>query len=302
LGLALIAIVLYTDPAGERTWKQLVQLGPWELLRLNVKPWFQTLMHIAATTLWILPVIRARMAIRAAFAVASAAIHLAISNWFYFDWVQTGGIDGGVLGFLAWTIPIIVGTLACDIVMDPGARTAASRLPVMAVLLMLAGWLLSCGSSLYDIPPGVDPLPSQEWAADPVIPAAERWQTHSLRGIEPPFVAPPGPSVREENYWMMSQRAATLSYHVFGAGFALAVYWLFHVACDLRHIQFGMFRTLGANALIGYALHGFIGAAVGAFMPKDAPAWYVTAGFIVYFSITYLFLRKLESDKIFVRL
>ncbi len=169
--------------------------------------------------------------------------------------------------------------------------------------MMLAGWLLSCGTTLYDIPPGrVDPLPAQKWAADPVIPTAERWQSHHLGWTEPPFVPPPGPATREENYWMMSQRAATLSYHIFAAGIALGVYWLFYLACDVWRLQVGVFRTLGANALVGYVLHGLVGDAVSAFMPADAPAWYVAAGFVLYFVITYLFLRTLEKGKIFIRI
>ncbi len=113
-GLALIAMVIYTFPPIAQTWEQFVQLGLGHWIRLALKAWFQTLMHIAVTSLWILPVIRGSSATRVAFAVASAALHLAASHWFYYDWVQTGGIDGGVLGFLTWTIPMIAGTLACD--------------------------------------------------------------------------------------------------------------------------------------------------------------------------------------------
>lgn len=302
VGLALIALVIYTDRQ-DRTWEQLVQLGAWEVIRLNVRSWFQTLMHIAATTVWILPVIRASMAMRIAFAIASGALHLAASQWSYFEWVQTGGIDGGVLGFLAWTIPTLVGTLACDLVVNAECNRPALRMFAIGAALMLGGWLMSCGTTLYDIPPGeVDPQPAQTWASDPVIPRAERLKSHHLHWAEPPFMPPPGPSDREENYWMMSQRAATLSYHVFGAGLSLAVYWVFYLACDLWNFQVGIFRTLGANALIGYVLHGIVGDAVSSFVPKDAPAWYVVASFVVYFHLTYLFLRSLEKNKIFIKL
>jgi predicted acyltransferase len=303
LGLALIAMVIYTAPQVALRWEDLVQLGPSGALRMAVRSWFQTLMHIAVTSLWILPVIRSGTATRVVFAVASAALHLAASKWFYYDWVQTGGIDGGVLGFLAWTIPTIAGTLACDVVMNREATPPTARLFSAAVLLMLGGWLLSCGSTLYDISPQRgDPLPAQKWAADPVIPTAERLHTRRLGCVEPPFVPPPGPQAREENYWMMSQRAATLSYHLFGAGISLAAYAIFYVACDIWGMQVGLFRTLGVNALAGYILHGIVGAAVDAFMPKDSPAWYVAAGFVLYFSITYLFLRALEKQKIFLKL
>jgi predicted acyltransferase len=303
LGLALVAIVVYTVPQLATTWEQMVQLEPDEAIGPAVRTWFQTLMHIAVTTLWILPVIRASAAVRVAFAVASSALFLAASHWFYFDWVQTGGIDGGVLGFLAWTIPTIAGTLACDVVTNADAKSPAGRLFAWAAIMMLAGWLLSCSTTLYDIPPGgSDPLPAQEWAADPVVPSAARWKTHHLGIAEPPFVPPPGPEAREENYWMMSQRAATLSYHIFAAGVSLAVYAIFCLACDVWGFGIGVFRTFGANALVGYVLHGIVGDAMKAFMPADAPGWYVAAGFVLYFGIIYLMLRSLEKDQIFVRM
>jgi hypothetical protein len=127
-------------------------------------------------------------------------------------------------------------------------------------------------------------------------------KSHDFGFAEPPFVPPPGPNSREENYWMMSQRAGTLSYHIFAAGVAIALYGVFYGACDVWGFQVGIFRTLGANALVGYVLHGIVGIAMSAFMPEDAPAWYVAAGFVLYFSIIYLFLRSLEKDKIFIKL
>jgi predicted acyltransferase len=303
LALALIAIVIYGAPQAATKWEELVALGPLGALQMAMRNWFQTLMHIAATSLWILPVIRAGVAARVAFAIASAALHVAVSQWFYFDWVQTGGIDGGVLGFLAWTLPTIAGTLACDVVVGGEPQRVLTRLFSWGVLLMLGGWLLSCGTRLYDIPAGrVDPLPEQPWAVDAVIPDKPRLQSHAWGCAEPPFVPPPAPEVREENYWMMSQRAATLSYHLFAAGLSLVVFGLFYLACDVWTLQLGLFRTLGVNALVGYILHGFVGAALTAFMPSDSPGWYVTAGFLLYFAIVYVFLRALEREKIYIKI
>jgi predicted acyltransferase len=303
VGLALVALVIYTVPQVATTWEQLVQTGPAAILRLAVREWFQTLMHIAVTSLWILPVIRAGVAVRIVFMIASAALHVALSHWFYFEWVQTGGIDGGVLGFLVWTIPMIVGTFACDAVMTAETKPPASRLFVAATILMLIGWALSCGTTLYDIPTsGDDPFPDRKWAADAVVPSDHRLTTHQLGWAEPPLVAPPGPELREENYWMMSQRAATLSYHVFAAGASLAMYCLFYLACDVWGWRFGAFTTLGTNALIGYVLHGIVGDSVGAFVPRDAAAWYVAAAFALYFSITYWMLRFLEKSGVFIKM
>jgi hypothetical protein len=45
-----------------------------------------------------------------------------------------------------------------------------------------------------------------------------------------------------------------------------------------------------------------VGNAVEQFMPDDSPGWYVTAGFLLYFGVTYLFIRKLERDGIYLKL
>jgi hypothetical protein len=304
LGLALVALVIYNAPNAGRTWETLVEKGLWEAIRGPLKgTWFQTLMHIAVTSLWILPVIRASAPVRVAYMIASAALQMFLSWWFYFDWVHTGGIDGGMLGFLSWTVPTITGTLACDAVTAADGRPRLAKMIVWSILLMAAGWLLSSGTTLYDVPEDeVASLKNQLRAPDAVVPSRERIESHKLTWPEPPFVPPPGRDHRKENYWMMSQRAATVSYHVFGAGFSLAVYALFYIACDIWGWQLGMFRTLGTNALMGYVLHGIVADAVMPFIPKDAPGWYVTAGFLLYFGITYLFIRHLEKNNIYLKL
>jgi hypothetical protein len=45
-----------------------------------------------------------------------------------------------------------------------------------------------------------------------------------------------------------------------------------------------------------------VASAVKPFVPKDAPGWYVAAGFGVYFLINYIFVRGLEKDGVYVRL
>ena len=77
---------------------------------------------------------------------------------------------------------------------------------------------------------------------------------------------------------------------------------LFYIACDIWGWQLGLFRTLGTNALVGYVLHGMVDGAVSPFIPKDAPGWYVTCGFLLYFGITYLFIRHLEKNGIYLKL
>ena len=108
---------------------------------------------------------------------------------------------------------------------------------------------------------------------------------------------PPHDDHRKHNYWMMSQRAATPSYHTFAAGFSLAVYALFYIVCDKWGWQLGVFRTFGTNALVACILHDLVGDAVSPFVPKDAPLWYVMSGFLVYFGIIYLFVRTWKSRR-----
>jgi predicted acyltransferase len=302
LGLAVVAILIYTPQSLVSSWDELATLGPSGVIGIAVKDWFQTLMHIAATTLWVLPVIRSGAATRVAFAVSSALLHLAASHFFYYDWVQSGGIDGGVLGFLAWTLPVVTGSLACDAVLAARPRHVARMLSV-AMVMMLTGWLFSAGTTAYNIPPGeADPLPAQAWAADPVVPSQGRLNARDLTWPEPPFVPPPPASTREENYWMMSQRAATLSYHLFAAGFSLAVYALFRIACDYHQAQLKLFRILGANALAAYIAHGVVDNAVSSFVPRDAPGWYVAIGFFAYFAITCWLIQWLDRRGLYIRL
>ena len=56
-----------------------------------------------------------------------ALLHLALSYWFNYRWVNTppNGVDGGPLGFLTWAIPLLVGTLAYDAYpVDPEPRAS----------------------------------------------------------------------------------------------------------------------------------------------------------------------------------
>ena len=135
-----------------------------------------------------------------------------------------------------------------------------------------------------------------------------QWQTLLA---EPPFVPPPpdrpkgdnpDQTIRQLNYWMMSQRVCTPSYLYFGAGFSLAVYVLFVIFCDLLPIRLPMFHSLGTNALAGYVLHGIVDHSVRRFVPGDAPMWYVWCGFTVFFGITYLFIRHLDKSGVYIKM
>jgi predicted acyltransferase len=306
LGLMLVSMVIYAPGHAAETWDRLQEIGLRALARPLKREWFQTLMHIAVTSLWVLPVIRAGAAVRIGFAVVSAVAHVALSWWFNFAWVNAdpNGIDGGPLGFLTWTIPTITGTLACD-AMTTGEPPRLSRLFRWAVALMALGWVLSCATRVYDVPADqVRSRRAQKLADDPVLPRAATLHDRpsGLLLAEPPFVPPPDETQRKWNYWMMSQRGGTLSYLIFGAGLSLLVYLGFHIACDRRGWRLRLFETFGTNALAAYILHGLVDEAVSPFVPGDAPGWYVTAAFAVFFGVTWLMVWTLERNRIFLRL
>src|SRR5262249_4859200 len=116
----------------------------------------------------------------------------------------------------------------------------------------------------------------------------------------PPFVEPPkGITV---NVWTMSQRAGSATYLIFSAGVSLAVYALFVVLCDGWGLRVGLFRTFGQNALAAHLLHSMVAGGVKPYAPSDSPLWYIACAFLLYFLITYSFIRYMERQNIFLRL
>ena len=290
LGLLLIGLIIHGLDGGAKSWAELKALGldGFFLTGFQRKP-FQALVHIAVTSLWVLPVIGARPAYRVAYAVGSAGLFWYLSQRFYYTWVMTRpGIDGGPLGFMTWAIPLLVGSLACDAALSANPRRLIWKLLAWATALMALGYGLSCLARVLNP------------AATSVF-------------IEPPFVAPGDsaelrdrasklPENAAHMLWIMSQRAGSPSYLVFGAGFSLTVYALFVLACDVWGFRLGVLETFGANALAGYIIHDLVGNTLSPFAPKDAPLWYALTLFGVFFGLCYLFLRYLKKRKLFLRL
>ena len=242
---------------------------------------FQTLVHIGVTAVWIMPVIGARPVVRLLFAVGSAGLHLGLSRWFYYDWVNTvGGIDGGVLGFLTWTIPMLAGTLAYDLLARTGKPgSAVGSLLGWGAGLMLLGYGLSCLNLVT--PPNT-----------PAHAGLCSWL------VEPPFVPPAHPV----NLWTMSQRAGSVTYLTFGAGLSLVLYAGFVWACDVRRFQIGVWRTLGSNALAGYVIHGVADWGFSALLPRRVPLGTVLPALLLYLAICYGCVRVLEWKRIYWRM
>ncbi len=321
LGLVLVSLVVYSVSPRAANWEALKSMGVWNALYEPLKRgWFQTLMHIAVTSLWLLPVVHTKPSIRIYWMIGSALAHVILSYWFNFVWCNTAPncIDGGPLGFLTWTIPAIVGTLACDVFVRPRSELKIVSKPMVtmffaSVVLMALGYILSCGTRLYDVPDSqVAELQGRKLAVDPVLPTQRRIETKRAMAAErsagisdwlaePPFVKPPGEDNRKWNYWMMSQRSGTLSYPLFTAGFSLLVYMIFFIVCDLGGIQLAFFRTFGTNALIAYVLHSMVAHSVQRFFPQDSPTWYAMLGLALFFGITWMFVRHLEKQGAYLR-
>ena len=269
LGLIALGVVVYHLDGRFRTWTEMTKAGAGGILANAFwRSPFQALVHIGVTGLWILPVVLAAARIRVVYAVASGALHVALSYWFWYDLLQAKRvIDGGLLGFLTWSVPMLAGTLAHDVVVREGARLALRRLLRWGVALMLAGYGLSCLTQGGSI-------------------------------AAPPFWPPVGPV----DLWTMSQRAGSLSYLTFATGFSLAVYAGFIWWCDVRQRTAAVFAILGQNALAAYLIHLALDNFVKPFAPRDAPLWWVAVTFAIFFGGTVATVAWLNRRGLFLRL
>ncbi|MDX2035837.1 MAG: hypothetical protein SFX72_04240 [Isosphaeraceae bacterium] len=265
LGLLALGIVFHGVDGRVQTWAELTALGPWGVVEqaFRREP-FQTLTHIALSSFWCLPVIGAESWVRWCFLAISALLHLGLSasGWFA---VASGRpvIDGGALGFLSWSIPVLLGSLTFDATRREGARAWVWSI-VAAIAMMSLGVALS-----------------------------------RIGGPTPPPFFPPD---RPLDLWMMSQRTGSISYQLFAAGFALAVHRLFTALADSAGWTLGIFRTFGTTALATYLVHGMVFRVFKSYTPKDAPEWFVAISFVAAFTVVYRFARHLEREGGVIRL
>lgn len=316
LGLVLVSLMMYGFGESFRAWDQVtpekVSLFLAKLVKANL---WEVLAIIGVSQILILPFVGKSAMVRALAALVFAGGHGVLSYLFNFDFVfglpnrlddlmgTTGSTawDGGVFGLLMWSTLMLIGTLAYDLVIaSPGWRSAP-KLIVWGASFLLLGYALSCLSMLYD---GETPTNNRNTAASPVRPPLEKlsgrdWSTLL---VEPPFVQPPSPSERPHNYWMMHKRIVSLPFVVFSAGWALALLGLFVAVCDSTGWGIGLFRTFGQNALAAYVLHHMVEVSIHTLLPKDAPLEACMVGLAVFFGITYLFVRFLEKQGVYIRL
>ena len=273
LALILIGVVVYHLDGKFKTWDELVALGWGGFFRESF--WsspVQALVHIALTSLWVLPVIGRSARTRVIFVVSSAALHLGLSYWFWYDLLHARHvIDGGPLGFMTWSIPTILGSFAYDFVTERGPQGALRPLVRWGIGLSVLGYAMSCLTPI---------LQGTGWLA------------------APPF----WPPVHKVDIWTMSQRAGANSYLWFSAGFSLLVYALFVWWSDIKGRRSSLFHVFGVNPLAGYIIHDLVGDAVKPFGPKDSPLYWALFVFAIYFFIVWLFLRGLDRQKLYLRM
>lgn len=283
LGLVLLGAAFYGLDGSYNSWAQIQELGVWGFFHATFRCcMFEALTHIGLTGLWLLPVITWPTRGLAFFMIFTGALHLGVSHFFYYDWGMSNGmIDGGPLGFMSWAIPTLAGALACDWMRDKEPRGALKPLFLWGAVLSLLGYGIACLNNIHRAMDGTNTLQGV-W----------RW-------LAPlPFTPP----TLKQDIWMMSQTSGSVSYMTFGAGLALLLFALFVIACDLGPIRVGFLRTLGVNALAAYLIEPMVTEPLGPLTPNDVPMWYAFASFGVFFLVTYIFVRFLEKNNLFLRL
>jgi predicted acyltransferase len=317
LGLVLVSLAMYGfNDSFPTKWDAVTRESVREFLAALLKAnLWETLAVIGACQILVLPFIAARTRIVALTFVAFLAAHTLMSHSFNFrfvygqpNWVsdfwgaeKTRCWDGGFFGTITWSAIMLAGALAHDILIGRRPGKAAAGLMSLAIVLMGAGYGLSCLTTLYDVPEGTA-VTGDKLAASPVFPTREQLDTHTLRPAEPPFVAPPPPEHRRLNYWMMSKRIVTTSFALFASGFSMASLALFVVVSDIGGTTLGLLRTFGQNPLAAYFLHHAVEVAVLGIVPKDSPLWWCLTGLALFYVVTYTFVRFLERQGCYIRL
>lgn len=320
LTLIVLGLMLYSLDINYDSWAKLSEAGVWNVLKHPLKiEWWQTIIIIAVTSIWLTPWIGARPLVRILFLVASIVGHFLLSQYFFFHFMfgkpnpvdplfgteGMGSIDGGPFGFVSWGIAQLIGSLAYDLTANAAPSQSVRRLLLCGVPLILIGYAASCIGTLYRVLPG-DPPPSAEYlptAASPVVPPSVNWQSRSLTSFLAPLPFTPSlpPEECPYNDWMMIKKVVTVPFLFFTQGVALLTLALFVSLSDIVGIQISFFRLLGQNALAAYVFEGLAYRPFAKIRPADAPLWWACLLMLGVYLLTYASMRFLEKRKLYLK-
>ena len=153
LALILVSLAIFGFDSGFTSWQgmSVSEVGEFVAALLKARLW-NVLAIIGATQLLVLPVVAARPAVRIVTIVGLLVLHLLLSYSFNYDFVYArpnwmsdywgaAGIrawDGGFFGLIAWSVPVLAGTLAYD--MCQAEATPVRRLIGWGTALMILGY------------------------------------------------------------------------------------------------------------------------------------------------------------------
>jgi hypothetical protein len=116
-------------------------------------------------------------------------------------------------------------------------------------------------------------------------------------------VPPSADRQRQLNYWQMSKRVAPPTFALTATGFAVGVYALLVMLCDLGSVRIGLLSTFGLNPLVAYVLNLYLlGPMLWALWPDDKSWAWGLSHMLVWFGLTYLCVWLLEKWRFFLRL